>query len=167
MASVYVGYPVTDNGLRVFPKACRLKKAEWALVYAPGDDLISVHIPADQPFDSHIVARSLETGKAFFEKLYPEKRFRGYMCISWLLSPELSDILKPSSNILAFGNLYERFPVISEGLDIFRFVFHKTVTTVTEDVIASLPESNSLERGLKRLYKSGGYLHELGGIIPF
>ena len=49
----------------------------------------------------------------------------------------------------------------------FHFVFHRTVETVTEDVIASLPENHSLERGRKVLYAGGGFLHELGGLIPF
>ena len=163
----YVGNLVIDHGLHVSADVTTLKKTEWAPLYQPGDTLISVHIPADQPFDRETVAGSLADGKRFFQMLYPEKNIRAYMCISWLLSPELASVLKPSSNILAFGGLYERFPVVSKGLDIFHFVFHKTIEEVTEDVIASLPENNSLERGLKQLYKDGGFLHELGGIIPF
>lgn len=163
----YVGHPVINGGLHVSSAPCRLAKTAWTPIYTPNDTLVSVHIPADQPFDRETVSRSLEEGKHFFETFYPEKNFRGYMCISWLLSPELSSVLKPTSNILAFGNLYERFPVVSAGLDVFHFVFHKTVDAVTDDVIASLPESNSLERGIKALYANGGFIHEIGGLIPF
>lgn len=165
--TAYIGFPVTDDGLHVGSDMISLSRAEWMPLYRPGDNLISVHIPAAGSFDHETVEASLAEGKRFFEELYPDKSLRAYMCISWLLSPELSAILKPESNILSFGNRYERFPVVSEALDVFHFIFHKSVTTVTEELINSLTENNSLERGIKALYKNGGFIHESGGFIPW
>ena len=165
--TAYIGSPVTDGGLHVGKEEISLRKAEWTPLYRPGDNLISVHIPSEGSFDPETVGSSLDEGKRYFKALYPEKNLRAYMCISWLLSPELVSVLKPESNILSFGNRYERFPVVSEALDVFHFIFHKSVTGITEEVIDSLTENNSLERGIKALYKNGGFIHESGGFIPF
>lgn len=142
-----------------------LSKDEWKLLYKPGDDLISIHIPAKGSFDRDTVKSSIEKGKAFFKNLYPNKSIKGFMCISWLLDPSLKNLLKPESNILAFQNIYTKFPYLSEGLDIFHFVFGISVSNIADVDIDSLPETTSLMKNLKETYKSGGYIYEVGGIF--
>ena len=93
--------------------------------------------------------------------------FKAFMCISWLLSPELKKLLKPTSNILSYQNRFSKFPVPCGGLDVFNFVFMKTVSDVSEVDFDALPQNSSLERGLKELYQSGDFIHETGGVFPF
>lgn len=142
-----------------------LCKAEWKPFYQPGDSLISVHIPSSGAFDRVTVANSIEKGRAFFKKLYPNKDIKGFMCISWLLDPNLKKILKPESNILAFQDIYTKFPYLSEALDVFHFVFEKSVTKLSDLDLDSLPETTSLMKGIKDMYKSGEYIYEIGGIF--
>ncbi len=152
---------------RVNKEKTRLFKNEWTLLYAPGDNLISVHIPRTATFDPVAIDDSLNEGREFFKKIYPEKDFKGFMCISWLLAPELKDILKPTSNILSFSDRYIKFPILCSGLDIFNFVFQSPVSSLADVNLDTLPENTSLERNLKEMYKNGKYLHETGGIFAF
>lgn len=163
----YEGNAVDENTSKVQREITRLAKSEWDVLYAPKDTLISIHIPSAGAFDSELVEKSLKEGKEFLEKLYPEKSFKGLMCISWLLAPELTELLKPQSNILSFRNRFKRFPVLCEGLDVFSFVYKMAVSSIDDVDLDSLPENSSLERNLKDYYKSGNLVHETGGIIPF
>lgn len=163
----YEGNAVLKSSSIVENSLTKLLKSEWELIYSPKDTLISVHIPKQGSFDEEFVNKSLEDGREFLKKLYPEKDFKAFMCISWLLAPELFEFLKPTSNILSFSKRFERFPVLCEGLDVFIFVFTKSVSSVDDLDFDSLPENSSLEKNLKNHYKSGKFVHETGGIIPF
>lgn len=163
----YEGNLVVEASASVERKTTRLSKSEWKVMYKPGDNLISVHIPGKAPFDREIVANSIEKGRQFFKNLYPEKNLRGFMCISWMLAPKLKEILKPTSNIIAFQDIYTKFPYVSEGLDVFHFVFGKSVTSLKDADLDALPENTSLERNLKNMYKNGEVIYETGGIFKF
>ena len=43
------------------------------------------------------------------------------------LAPDLKDLLKPESNIMKFAKRFTKYPMKCEGLDIFSFVFIKSV----------------------------------------
>jgi len=101
------------------------------------------------------------------EKLYPDTDFKAFMCISWLLSPDLKALLKPTSNIISFQNRFYKFPVLCSGLDVFNFVFLNVVSDISEVDLNALPQNSSLEKGLKNLYQSGDFIHEAGGVFPF
>lgn len=163
----YEGNEAINETGRISKEKTKLLKSEWSLLCAPGDDYVSVHIPRDGDFNQENIQRSLDEGKIFFKKLYPEIDFKAFMCISWLLSPELKALLKPTSNIISFQNRFNKFPVLCGGLDVFNFVFMKAVSALSEVDLDSLPENSSLEKGLKELYKSGGFIHEAGGVFPF
>lgn len=163
----YEGNEAVNKTARISREKTRLLKSEWKLFCAPGDDYISVHIPGHGDFEPELLQRSLDDGREFLKRLYPDMNFKAFMCISWLLSPELEALLKPSSNILSFQNRFVKFPVLCGGLDVFSFVFIKSVSDLSEVDLDSLPDNSSLERGLKEVYKSGGFIHETGGVFPF
>lgn len=163
----YEGNAVNKEASIVEKELTKLSKNEWEMFYAPGDSLISVHIPRQGAFTADVVEKSLAEGKSFIEKLYPEISFKGFMCISWLLAPELKDLLKPESNILSFNSRFEKFPVLCGGLDVFRFVYTTSPNSISDVDLDSLSENSSLERKIKEHYKSGKFVHETGGIIPF
>lgn len=163
----YEGYAVNDNTATVESIKSILPKNQWSLFCKPGDDIISIHIPGAQPFSKEIVESSIDEGRRFFKKLYPDKDIKAFICISWLISPALKSILKPTSNIIEFQNLFTKFPHVSVGLDVFNFVFRKSVSKLSDIDINLLPENTSLEKGLKEIYKSGNCIYETGGIFKF
>ena len=71
-------------------------------------------------------------------------------CHSWLLAPELDDILPPGSNILYFKSLYD---VYEEDFS-FRQAEERVFGEIRDD-IASYPERTGLQRSLKRYLLSG------------
>ncbi len=166
-ADSYEGYPVNENGAYVKSTPTTLKKSEWTPLYFPGDAVISVHIPEKKAFDREIIDASFERARTFFKKRYPDLDIKAFVCTSWLLAPELKAFLKNTSNILYFQNLYTKFPILCQGLDVFNFVFYKSLKSVNELDIDALPGSTSLERGVKELYKNGNFIHETGGIFKF
>lgn len=163
----YEGFSPDYETALVKNKKERLYKNEWKLLCGPGDNLISVHIPKGDSFSPDILDASFCEGRAFFKKYFSEIKFSGFMCISWLLSPELKSILKPDSNIISFQNRYVKYPVQSKGMDVFNFVFSTSVSFCEKIDFESLPEKTSMQRNLKKLYKNGNFIHETGGIFLF
>ena len=68
--------------------------------------------------------------------------------------------MKEGSKIVAFGNRFNRYPGDSKGKEVFSFVF----TTPVDDW-NDLPENTTLERNLKKLYLSCGFVHAFAGVI--
>ncbi len=165
--SFYEGYIVNEESGTVKPETTCLDKKEWSVFFRPGDNIISVHIPKNEPFDRDYVENSYNMGREFFSKLYPDIKIGGFMCISWLLATELKSMLKPTSNIISFQNKYIKFPYKSEGLDVFLFVYNKLVKSLDEIDIDTLEETNSLHTAIKNHYRSGKFIHESGGMFPF
>jgi hypothetical protein len=163
----YVGNPVDPDSFLAKKERVSLKKDEWSPLFTPGDTLVSVHIPSGDGFDRESVEQSYDGCRALFKKLYPDIPFKAFMCVSWLLAPELRDVLKPGSNIISFQNKYFKFPTKSSGLGVFGFAFKKNVSSLDELDLDSLPQNTSLHRNVIALYKNGGAIHETGGFFTF
>lgn len=74
--------------------------------YRLGEKCIAVHIPQGEKLDYARVLDSFEQADAFFQKYYPEYRYRAYNVVTWLLNPELEEVLGKESNIVRFGKLF-------------------------------------------------------------
>ena len=155
----YIAHPVTEAG-RVAPEPCVYSKSEYKKVIAKGDALLSVHIPVEGELSVSACRESYKRAKEVFAKFFPEVDIKGFVCYSWMMSPELSLYMKPESRVLAFASPYIKFPIHTEGEDVLNFVFYLRFKTYED-----LPEDTSLQRKLKRLYLDGGYLYEYGGIF--
>lgn len=165
--SSYEGNAVCDEDATVEKEQTVLSKDEWSLLFKSGDNVISIHIPGEGGFSKEIVDDSIKEGKAFFKKLYPDKDIKGIICVSWLSSPVLKELLKSDSNIIGFQNRFTKFPRVSKGLDVFNFVFKKSVENLSDIDFDSLSENTTLERKVKEVYKSGRFIYETGGIFKF
>jgi hypothetical protein len=65
------------------------------------DILLNIHIPQGSPLGINVCLDSISEAKAFF------KGTGGFVCDSWLLCPDLKQILPAQSNIVRFQNLFE------------------------------------------------------------
>lgn len=65
------------------------------------DEFIHVHIPAGEPLDWKACEKSFEMAYQWFG------REKDYVCHSWLLSPDLKNILSEDSNIIQFQNHFD------------------------------------------------------------
>lgn len=124
-----------------------LLKSEYERVICPGDDVINVHIPSGAKIDKENCDIAYNKAIKTLEKIFPGKKFKAFCCWSWLMDPELKEILNEKSNILSFQSYYEKIPVNSTGQEVFVFVHPKPFEQYEE-----LPENTSLEKALKNRY---------------
>ena len=116
--------------------------------YPKGMEVLGMHIPAGEPLDATAVQESLTSVKAFYET-YFGKEYTVVLCRSWLLAPELRELLKPTSGIIGFQNLFTVYKAVPHIQAIER-VFGE----VQEDA-ANYPETTSLQRSLKAYLLAG------------
>ena len=148
---------VVKDGL-VLPQKEAYSKKEWEMLLSPEDPVISVHIPAQTDLSPEAVEKSYTDGMQFVAEYFPDFCPKAYYCDSWLLDPNLTDILGEKSKIVAFQNRYVKWPIRSAGKEVFSFVF-----VGFKGEISELPENTSLERGLKKRYLEGKYIHSYQG----
>jgi SAM-dependent methyltransferase len=136
------------------------KKSEWHTVFKGGDGMISIHIPHGAKFDEYTVNDSIQRTKEILERCYPEYDYKTFFCGSWLLDPQLCDILKPESNIVKFCKRFKPLAIQDAGTCVFSFVFRKPNMDFE---ISELPETTSLERAIKNHYLCGKAIYEYFG----
>lgn len=163
----YEGYAVNPETHRAETVRTRLAKPQWREVIKPGDTLLKVHIPVAGRLLKEDCEAAYAQARQVFPKCYPEYDFKGFVCCSWLLCPSLRTFLKEDSNIVSFQQKYHLFPAKDTGADVFLYVFDKKVSSADEVDFSSLPQSNTMQRGVKNLLLAGEYIHNYGGLIPF
>jgi len=145
---------VIDTELRAYPKC------QWEAYLRPGDDMLSFHIPRGSDISPETVRQQFEMGKRIAKERFPEHKGFDIHGSSWILDPSLNEIIKPESKIAQLMNLFCRYPLQSNGNEIFLFVFDGK-----PDDLQDLPEDSSLRRGLKKMYLEGRYNHLYAGIV--
>ena len=157
----YVGYPFKENGL-VEKHKITLSKSEWTQVLEKGDPVISLHIPPFGKMTPEMIDKTIEETKEFASKYFPEFEYKGFSCHSWLMDPQLDEILNPESNIVKFRQRFKPLTHKSKGQDVFNFIFNKPNMDFD---IQDLPEETSLHRALKNHYLSGKAIYEFDGFF--
>ena len=111
---------------------------------------IKIHIPGSESLDIYDVEQSLIDSKSEIKKYFNINDVK-YYCVSWILSSQISKLVKTNSNIAKFQNMFD----IIEGEncidDILNFVYNiDNFTNYNE-----LPEDTSLQRNIKEYLLSG------------
>ncbi len=120
-----------------------------------GELNIEVHIPQGEPLDIEASKESLRVAVKFFEKYFPEHRFKWFVSHTWLFDYELKNLLSPESNIIKFQNLFKVLEY-NESDQTQRYLF-----TLNPD---KEPKTTLQKKVLEHLEK-GGKLHEGYGVI--
>jgi hypothetical protein len=153
------GYPLDHLGLAVRQQKV-LPKERWHPVLRCGDPVISIHIPEEGRLQPEAVDEAISNAKEFVKKYYPNYSYKAFVCYSWLLDPQLENLLPQNSNIVKFSRRFEKVTMKSKGNGALDFVFRKTDPEID---ISALPERTTLERALKALYLDGCVIHETAG----
>ena len=148
-------WTVRQLSLMVF----RLGQLEYETAVYGGQKIVSIHIPNSSKLEQKLLRESYETAKAFFAKYYPDYADVPYGCHSWLLSPNLKEILPETSRIRYFQ---DQFTILStEPSDDYReWAFQRSDASVE-----NLPERTSLQRSLKAFLLNGGVFHNGMGVL--
>ncbi len=140
----------------------RYPKSEWELFLGETDPVISVHIPPSKNFTPENMEAAYAECLRILERSFPEYKPRAFYCHSWLMDPQLREMMRSTSNILAFQEKYLRFPNPSDGSAVLTFLFDDPTITKWED----LPENSSLQRKVKAHYLDGKFIYEPCGFFP-
>lgn len=119
-----------------------------------GEYAIETHIPQGEALTEEKCLDSFKEATTFFKKYFPQTPVKYFMCDSWLLNPNLADILSENSNIVKFMRLWTPVPFDSDNSSqaierVFGFGFKR-------DDIKNAPENTSLQKALKGYLLSGG-----------
>lgn len=128
----------------------RIGELEYELCMYKGKKAVSIHIPSDAVFTQENVEKSLEMAEGFIRECYPEYIDAEYFCESWLLSPRLSELVKETSNIRKFQELFYIEEDLPEDREYMEWLFGKTPDTPWEE----LPEHTSLQKRVKEMLKN-------------
>lgn len=149
----------------------RVRMTEWSaararqagVVAQAGDLELTVHIPAaGGPLTPAAVDDSLGWAHEVVQQAFPQERYVGVSCHSWLLDPQLAEAL-PGSNVAAFaGRFVLGSPADEDGdLDARRFAFGASSAPFAE-----LPTGSSLQRAVVELWRRGGHVQVCSGWLP-
>lgn len=126
-----------------------------------GDVVLDTHIPQDAPLNEEACLASFAWAKEFFAAHFPEKDPKYFICGSWLLNPQLADLLGEDSNITKFMRLWSGYcPAANSSNQAIQRVFG--LGFKAEDM-ANAPENTRLQRALKAHFLKGGTLKGTGG----
>ena len=111
-----------------------------------GAGVLSVHIPETGPLTPAFCDASFARARQIFPAHHTAA------CTSWLLDPQLADVLPADSNIVGFQRRFEPAGDGEDGnADVLRFVFH----TFDPDLDKLAPRT-TLERALVEHMRAGG-----------
>ncbi len=125
------------------------------------DPIIGVHIPACGPLKTEDCVKSLDMAREFFAKYFPEYEYRYFSCDSWLLDESLKEVLPLESNIVRFGDLFQKTSSV-EANDIVRYVFGWDKKRYQ---LKELPATSLLAQNAKKYMLEGKNFHRTRGYI--
>jgi hypothetical protein len=154
------GHPVSPRG-SVQRQAIVLEKSLWQKVFGPGDPVLGIHIAAIGPMDHAQCGESMSRALEFFPRCFPERKFKAFVCGSWLLDSQFEDWLPRDSNIVRFLSEFYLYPLPWAN-------DHQTMERVFRGPVKDLdsaPQKSSLQRAIIAHMKAGGHWRGQGGVI--
>ncbi len=129
--------------------------------YFDTDFGLEVHIPEDGKLDEGECRASIEKGKEFFARYFPEYEYKYVTCHSWLLDKTLEKYLKPGSNILRFANM---FTIIheEESCSLLGYIFR---WGIKKEELTEIETNSAFGERIKNAVLSGEKFHITLGII--
>jgi hypothetical protein len=139
-----------------------LGRLQFNLIRRGGEWALSTHIPESGPLTPEAVNDSFVQARSFFAERFPDYPTRVFHCGSWLLDPQLAEVLRPESNMARFQRLWTLEGEPGPGdTDAIFFVFRRR-----GDVDRStLPRDTTLQRAILDRLDAGGHWHVWNGTI--
>lgn len=150
------GTPVDLDSARFRHDECVLAKSEWRLVVERGTPMINVHIPAGGGMSPECCADSFRQLTAFMSIHFPGRKWGGFCCYSWLLDPQLRQLLPEESNILQFQYSGLTFPLAGKADTEFRVCGAKG--------FGKIVNPNRMQRALAAFAADGGIFRSGGWV---
>lgn len=136
----------------------RMGTLEYELLTEKGQKKISIHIPSDADLGLPALRASWVLAKELLAR-FPDYAQGEWYCGSWLLSPNLKDLLPESSRILSFQRSFRIRGTWSD--EEFKEWVYGRVDIPNEE----LPENTSLQRNMKAFLLGGGAFLSAEGVL--
>jgi hypothetical protein len=154
------GHPIDPSGFAL-REPVTLPLFDWEPVLQPGDTVLDVHIPEGGSMTHELCRESYYWAAEFWAKHFPEQAWKAFVCHSWLLGPQLRELLPATSNIIKFQNDYNKIPILSDDSQTFERVFGVNLTDLADP--ADLPRDTTLQRTIADYVLAGKPIHGAAG----
>ena len=154
--SAVIGNRVLPEG-RISAEKAELDKGIWKKALGENDFLLALHIPGGEGYTPERVKSSCEQALAFWDRYFPEYKYKGFWSESWLYDPGLREILGPERNIIRVQRQFYCYPT-PEGDRMIRLEVLGDETAGRE----GRTPGNSLERGMFAVWERGDRFHTTG-----
>ena len=154
------GYTFDEMGL-LKRKPVKLNLKEWQRIMAPGDKVITIHIPGEGKLTPEIVDKTLDEADRILPKCFEEYEVKGYVCQTWFLDTQLREVVSENSNMIKFQH---RFDLVMAGDNknhsLFEHIFNVKPTELKNLVPKNNFQKKMLDRALagKKMYWGYGIL---------
>lgn len=124
-----------------------------------GSPVINCHIQTGADLSNDRVSLSFSDAQRLFEKLFPDRKYRAFICYSWLLYPDMTGLLPKGSKIKSFAENFEIIGSISDSEQAFENIFGKAykrppklqAPTALQKLASENPKSFGFACGVKYL----------------
>jgi hypothetical protein len=162
------GHPIDPAAGAARREPVTLALDRWQPVLAPGDPALEIHIPAGDPLTPAACADSVRRAAAFFPRHFPDRPApRAVVSNTWLLDPQLTAYLPPTSNIVRFLRAFYLYPVDCDAWSAVRFVFGLDIEFGSAGPVdlSALRPRTTLERALLAHIAAGKRWRRAGGFV--
>ena len=144
-------WTIRQTGCRLF----RIGELEYELMNEDGERAVSLHIPSDVRLEPELLNDSVRRADEFLRQYFPGWQELPVICESWLLSPKLKKLLPPEARILRFQEAFDLTEEDPDDTSALEWVFHVAEGQRDGLKIETLPETTSLQRGMKAMLLKG------------
>lgn len=138
-----------------------IKISDYEKVLQTGDDVLSVHIPADGRMTPDLIDEAFALADKFFADHYADVDFKAYVCSSWLLNTDIKEFLNSESNIVRFQKRFRIVVTTVNGYSLFWHVFGTPNIGPLDELV---PKNDFQKKFLDRV-KAGQTLYNGYGYI--
>lgn len=125
--------------------------------------VLDTHIPATGPLTPDAVDDAFALAVPFFRRHFPEFPPRSFACTSWLLDPQLGDVLPAESNMARFQRRWE---LAGSGYEADESVVYFVFSRRSPVDLSTLPRRTTLERAVLDHLAGGGHWRAWSGTTP-
>jgi hypothetical protein len=138
---------------------------DWQRLARAGDRTVGVHISPGEPMGIKECIDSFAQLIEFLRIYFPKDQFRMFTIASWLLDPNLAEIMKPESNIVQFQKRFYQIPSPND----FEFVSIRQIfgAEALKVGIENVALKTGLQKAAAEFKRNGGEFRDGFGIYPF
>lgn len=117
--------------------------------------VLNIHIPEGGELSLDECRKSLDMAYEFFKKYFPEYKFHGFVCDSWLLDPNNALFMDSGRNIVKFSEIFDTVVRTKHNsFEIVKRLWGKDIESADE--IKDFAENTDLQRRTKKYVLDGG-----------